>query len=235
MHMQKKYSPTPDFFKQLSKRGKSCWLEVKIGSINSFIFSIINSQWPYIKANVLWFDEKLWNCCMLIPVARRLGVCPNKVSRGCHLCLSCEPPPARTALPGSSCSLVFLPGWCAGWSRASSCGLCAWPVAAGRVRELGSSPAPGMPPSVTSSVWDGAGSEARSVCRPMGPRRASWQGTGIPGARLALPYLEPRAQPHICYHRPWRTSWCYPVSLNWHRRSFGCSRPQFICGGNNTL
>lgn len=62
----------------------------------------------------------------------------------------------------------------------------AWLVAAGRVRELGSSPAVGMPPPVS-------GSKARSVCRGVAMERVpadglppcllrrSRQGTGIPG------------------------------------------------------
>lgn len=114
----------------------------------------------------------------------------------------------------------------------------AWPVAAGRVGELGSSPAAGMPPSVTSSMrWGRQRGEERVPAHGSPPHllRRARQGTGIPGARLALPYLQRRAQPHRCYRRPWRTSWCYTVSLNRHKQSFGCSLFQYICGGNNTL
>lgn len=43
MHTEKKYPLAPDFLKQLNKRENSCWLEVKIESIDIFIFSSINS------------------------------------------------------------------------------------------------------------------------------------------------------------------------------------------------
>lgn len=170
------------------------------------------------------------------------GFTVNEVSRGCYLCLSSKPSAACAVLPTHSRGLVFLPGWCAGWSHGSQL----WsvppgPWVAGSVTELGSSPAitercrlwqqwvtwqvarqgaravlwPGSVPPNGSPL--GAWSLCASLQRQLGaaPQRAR-QGTGHPRVRL----LEPQLQTHIRYHVPCRASWCRPISLDLCRQAF---------------
>lgn len=65
--------------------------------------------------------------------------------------------------------------------------------------------------------------------------RRARQGTGIPGCDTG-PALSGAAgsTPHLLL-QALKNVLMPSVSLNWHRQSFGCGLPQFICGANNTL